>query len=97
MATATGSPRIQPIGSSQALLGEGAHWSRREDFRYWVDIKGRRIFRARPDGSHEGCWETPTESVFIADDQLYEHLLAAFRKVITRLVRPRSDEHRAGK
>src|SRR3546814_12348376 len=32
MATATGSPRIQPIGSSQAILGDGPHWSRRGDF-----------------------------------------------------------------
>src|SRR3546814_4977537 len=88
MATATGSPRIQPIGSSQALLGEGAHWSRRDDFLYWVDIKGRRIFRVRPDGSNEGCWETPTEIGFIVEDPLSEHFLGALRKGIARIVLP---------
>jgi sugar lactone lactonase YvrE len=53
----TDSP-VQCIADVHAVLGEGPVWVEREGALYWVDIKGRKIFRLDQDGSLE---ESPTE------------------------------------
>ncbi len=51
-------PTIQCVADVHAVLGEGPVWVEREAALYWVDIKGRKIFRLGGDGAVEQ-WETP--------------------------------------
>jgi sugar lactone lactonase YvrE len=46
------------IADVKAVLGEGPIWVAREQALYWVDIKGRKIFRLGPDGTRTQ-WDTP--------------------------------------
>lgn len=51
-------PEIQCVADVRAVLGEGPLWVAREAALYWVDIKGRKIFRLdERDGLEQ--WETP--------------------------------------
>lgn len=45
------------VADVKALLGEGPVWVAREAALYWVDIKGRRLFRLDDDGMRE--WPAP--------------------------------------
>lgn len=46
------------IADVRAVLGEGPVWVEREQAIYWLDIKGRKIFRLRETGELTQ-WETP--------------------------------------
>lgn len=49
-------PRL--VADVRAVLGEGPIWVARRQALYWVDIKGRKIFRIAADGRLEQ-WDTP--------------------------------------
>jgi D-xylonolactonase len=49
---------VSCIANVKAVLGEGPVWVAREQALYWVDIKGRKIFRIDADGRRSE-WETP--------------------------------------
>ncbi len=49
---------VQCVADVHAVLGEGPVWVARENALYWVDIKGRRIFRLTGDRELTS-WETP--------------------------------------
>ena len=51
-------PDIHCVADVRAVLGEGPVWVAREAALYWVDIKGRKIFRRDERGQVEQ-WETP--------------------------------------
>jgi xylono-1,5-lactonase len=51
-------PTITCVADVRALLGEGPVWVERKAALYWVDIKGRKIFRLNADGKVDQ-WETP--------------------------------------
>jgi D-xylonolactonase len=46
------------VADVHAVLGEGPVWVRREAALYWLDIKGRKIFRLGENGQLDQ-WETP--------------------------------------
>lgn len=46
------------VADVRAMLGEGPVWVEREQAIYWLDIKGRKIFRLRESGELTQ-WETP--------------------------------------
>src|SRR5206468_4248212 len=46
------------VADVHAVLGEGPVWVEREAALYWVDIKGRKIFRRAEDGD-VATWPTP--------------------------------------
>ncbi|HEY0626651.1 MAG TPA: SMP-30/gluconolactonase/LRE family protein [Allosphingosinicella sp.] len=46
------------VANVKAVLGEGPIWVEREQALYWVDIKGRKIFRLR-EGDKLDQWDTP--------------------------------------
>ena len=48
-----GQPQVECIADVQAILGEGPVWVEREQALYWVDIKGRKVFRLRADSGFE--------------------------------------------
>ena len=50
---------ISCVADVKAILGEGPVWVARENALYWLDIKGRRIFRRAFDGGEAMSWETP--------------------------------------
>lgn len=72
------------------MLGEGAYWSSRDACFYWVDIKGRRIFRTGSDGAGELSWDTPDEVGFIVEDPKSGNFLGALRKGVARIALPPS-------
>lgn len=43
-------PQVECVADVKAILGEGPVWVEREQALYWVDIKGRKIFRLDGDG-----------------------------------------------
>jgi sugar lactone lactonase YvrE len=47
------------VAEVAAVLGEGPVWSARENALYWVDIKGRRIFRRAFDSGEITAWHPP--------------------------------------
>src|SRR5438045_9727487 len=49
---------IECVANVHALLGEGPVWVAREAALYWLDIKGRKIFRLDEHG-HLTEWPTP--------------------------------------
>jgi sugar lactone lactonase YvrE len=49
-----------------AELGEGPIWVAREAALYFVDIKGRRIHRLRPETGEHRSWDAPSPPGFIA-------------------------------
>ena len=49
---------VQCIADVHAVLGEGPIWVGRESALYWLDIKGRKIFRLGDDGAFQQ-WPTP--------------------------------------
>ncbi len=49
---------VQCVADVHAVLGEGPVWVEREAALYWLDIKGRKIFRLAQDGE-VSQWETP--------------------------------------
>lgn len=51
------SSAIHLVADVKALLGEGPVWAERDQALYWLDIKGRRIFRLGEAGFRE--WPTP--------------------------------------
>jgi len=53
-----GNHRVQCVADVQAVLGEGPVWVESEQALYWVDIKGRKIFRLRTPGGLDE-WPTP--------------------------------------
>ena len=51
-------PNIQCVADVKCVLGEGPIWVERDSALYWVDIKGRRLFRL--DDRHQLTeWQTP--------------------------------------
>ena len=52
-------PQVECIADVGAILGEGPVWVEREQAVYWVDIKGRKIFRVGADGGLDE-FATPT-------------------------------------
>jgi len=54
----TSDSTVQCIADVRAVLGEGPVWVEREQALYWVDIKGRKIFRLDKSGELRG-WSTP--------------------------------------
>jgi len=46
------------VADCKAILGEGPVWVEREQALYWLDIRGRRIFRRRGDGQIDE-WPAP--------------------------------------
>jgi len=51
-------PAVHCVADVHAVLGEGPVWVRAEQALYWVDIKGRKIFRLSQDGELSQ-WPTP--------------------------------------
>jgi D-xylonolactonase len=51
-------PQVECIADVKALLGEGPVWVARERALYWVDIKGRKVFRLGAGGALSS-WDTP--------------------------------------
>ena len=51
-------PVVRCVAAVQAVLGEGPVWVEREAALYWVDIKGRKIFRVDERGERRE-WATP--------------------------------------
>ena len=51
-------PPVRCVADVHAVLGEGPVWVEREGALYWVDIKGRKIFRLGKDGGRTE-WATP--------------------------------------
>lgn len=51
-------PRVECVADVHAVLGEGPLWVAREQALYWLDIKGRKIFRLDGDGQRSE-WATP--------------------------------------
>ena len=51
-------PEFRCVADVAAILGEGPVWVASERALYWVDIKGRKIFRLDPQGIVSD-WETP--------------------------------------
>ncbi|HEY8592405.1 MAG TPA: SMP-30/gluconolactonase/LRE family protein [Sphingomicrobium sp.] len=49
---------VQCVADVHAILGEGPVWVERDQALYWVDIKGRKIFRLSDDGGLDS-WDTP--------------------------------------
>ena len=49
---------VQCVADVRAVLGEGPVWVDAEQALYWVDIKGRQIFRLRESGERDE-WPTP--------------------------------------
>jgi len=76
---------IRQIGDSTAILGEGAYWSDRQQALYWVDIKGRKIFRTDPASGQETEWDMATEIGFIVEDPCRDCFLVGLRKGIARI------------
>src|SRR6185369_13845658 len=54
----TSDSTVQCVADVRAVLGEGPVWVEREQALYWVDIKGRKIFRLDKSGELRG-WSTP--------------------------------------
>jgi sugar lactone lactonase YvrE len=54
----TAESTVQCVADVHAVLGEGPVWVAREAALYWLDIKGRKIFRLGDDGSF-AQWPTP--------------------------------------
>jgi sugar lactone lactonase YvrE len=54
----TSESRVECIADVHALLGEGPVWVAREAALYWLDIKGRSVFRLGDDGAFSE-WPTP--------------------------------------
>jgi D-xylonolactonase len=53
-----GQPQVTCVADVRAILGEGPVWVEREAALYWVDVKGRKIFRR--DGAGDlASWDTP--------------------------------------
>ncbi len=50
--------RIACVAGVRAVLGEGPVWVARDAALYWLDIKGRKIFRLGEDGA-VAQWDTP--------------------------------------
>ncbi|HEU4705052.1 MAG TPA: SMP-30/gluconolactonase/LRE family protein [Sphingomicrobium sp.] len=51
-------PEVRCVADVHAVLGEGPLWVGRESALYWLDIKGRKIFRLGERGRIDR-WETP--------------------------------------
>ena len=51
-------PTIDCVADVGAMLGEGPVWLASESALFWVDIKGRKIFRLGPDGALDQ-WDAP--------------------------------------
>jgi sugar lactone lactonase YvrE len=49
---------VQCVADVHAVLGEGPVWVARESALYWLDIKGRKVFRLGSDGQRSE-WPTP--------------------------------------
>ena len=56
------------VADVRAVLGEGPLWVVAEQALYWVDIKGRKIFRLGPEGAFDE-WQTPFRIGAIAPAQ----------------------------
>jgi D-xylonolactonase len=55
----TGDAHVECVADVKAVLGEGPVWVEREAALYWLDIKGRKIFRLDESGERSE-WDTPT-------------------------------------
>ena len=51
-------PGAECVADVGAILGEGPVWVERDQALYWVDIKGRKVFRLDESGQRED-WDTP--------------------------------------
>jgi len=51
-------PSVTCVADCRALLGEGPLWVEAEQAFYWLDIKGRKLFRLSREGQVES-WDTP--------------------------------------
>ena len=51
-------PQVECLADVHAVLGEGPAWIARERALYWVDIKGKKIFRLGEGGAVSN-WDTP--------------------------------------
>jgi sugar lactone lactonase YvrE len=49
---------VRLVADVHAVLGEGPVWVARQQALYWLDIKGRKVFRLRSGGEVE-AWDTP--------------------------------------
>src|SRR5271170_3892013 len=52
---------VKAIVDCKTLLGEGPLWDVQEQRIYWIDSRGKKIFRARADGSEVETWDVPSE------------------------------------
>jgi xylono-1,5-lactonase len=59
-----------PLWEAEATLGEGVLWDAANQLVWFVDIKGRRLYRCAPDGSDRKSWAAPGQVSFVvrADD-----------------------------
>jgi xylono-1,5-lactonase len=60
--------RIECIADVRANVGEGSVWVPREQALYWVDNKGRKVFR-RSEGGEVRTFDTPFEICCLAPKQ----------------------------
>jgi sugar lactone lactonase YvrE len=62
-------PAWQTLHPAPYELGESPFWHPQEQMLYWVDIPGKKVLRARADGSALQVWDMPTEPGCIAPAQ----------------------------
>ena len=56
VSSTTSDPALTCVWDAQALLGEGAYWSTREQALYWVDILGGQLHRWNPSSDARTSW-----------------------------------------
>jgi sugar lactone lactonase YvrE len=52
---------IEPIATYSTVVGENPLWDVDENRIYWIDVAGKKILRAAPDGRDVEVWEAPLE------------------------------------
>lgn len=62
-------PAWQTLHPTPYALGESPFWHPQEQMLYWVDIPGKKVLRARADGSDLEAWDMPSEPGCIAPAQ----------------------------
>lgn len=93
---------VQTVWAADALLGEGAMWSERQQALFWVDILGRRLHRYVVATQARQTWSFDEEITAVAERQNGKGLLVTMRQhialfdpesgVVQRLHQPEADE-----
>lgn len=71
--------------ASACVLGEGALWDHRSGTLFWVDIKGRAVWRYHPETGQESRVEVPEPVGFVALTPDPDMVIAGFKSGLVRL------------